>query len=415
MTPTTMRSAQRPRRNATRARAHCLKNGTPARVNILRRQRAVAERKRSARRTKTRVTKRTPLHAVVMAGGAGTRFWPLSRARRPKPLLAELSGRARRTLLDDALARARRVAGAARVWLVCGREHAAQMRRASGLPAARVLVEPAMRNTAAANALAAARIAREEPDAMLAVLAADQRVPDERAFARAIKRAAAAADDGALVTLGIQPTRAETRYGYIRLGRASRAHAGVFAVARFVEKPDVARARRWFQSENYFWNAGIFVWRARAVLDELARCAPRVARAIKNVREASARELPKILRAAYARVPAISIDHALLEKSRRVRCLPVDFAWSDIGTWRALAEALGTGAQKSCVLTGEAQFECAPGNLVVAGARPVVLFGVSGLAVVDAGDVLLVTSLARSDEMGRVVASLRGARRRKLL
>lgn len=223
--------------------------------------------------------RRPGIHAVVLAGGAGTRFWPLSRQSRPKPLL-RVGGR--ETLLSETLARAARFAPRERTWLVCGREHAGPMRRAAGLPASRVLVEPRMRNTAAAVGLAALRVARSEPDALLAILPADHRIPDGAAFARAIRRAArAAAAEGVLVTLGVRPTRPETGYGYIRIGApAGRAHAGLHRVRRFVEKPDPARARRYVRSGGYLWNAGVFVWSARGILEEIEACAPEVWRAL---------------------------------------------------------------------------------------------------------------------------------------
>src|SRR5262245_60573259 len=175
------------------------------------------------------------LHAVILAGGAGERFWPASRFRRPKPFLNVIGGR---TLLEATCLRARRVAGAERVWVVCGREHAAAIRRATGLPASRVLVEPERRNTAAAIAFAALRIARSDPDAVLAVLPADHHIPDTAAFASDIRRAArAAARAGALVTLGVRPTRPETGYGYIDIGApAGRAYPRLHRVRQFVEK-----------------------------------------------------------------------------------------------------------------------------------------------------------------------------------
>ncbi len=361
--------------------------------------------------------RRPGIHAVVLAGGAGTRFWPLSRESRPKPLL-RVGGR--ETLLEATLARARRFTSEERIWLVCGREHARAMRAASGLPAGRVLVEPRMRNTAAAVAAAAIRIGAEDPDAVLAVLPADHRVPDARAFAAAIRRAArAAAGDGALVTLGVRPSRAETGYGYIRLGPpAGPAHPGLHRVQRFVEKPDRARARRYWRSGRHLWNAGVFVWTARRILEEIAIHAPEIHAALAPLRrdaQGGRRVFENALERAYRRVPALPVDKAVLERSDRVWCLPVDFRWSDVGTWQSLAEELGVGGTVSQVIEGEALLCDAGGNLVRGSGRPLVLLGVEGLAVIDAGDAVLVTSLDRSPDVREVVERLRERGRADLL
>jgi mannose-1-phosphate guanylyltransferase len=360
------------------------------------------------RKFDSRSAPRSPrLVAVILAGGAGTRFWPLSREARPKPLLR---AGGRETLLAETVARARHFAARRDVWLVCGAEHATAMRRASGLRADRVLVEPCARNTAAAVALAAVRVAADDPDAVLTVLSADHRIPDARAFAASVRQAAPAAAAGALVTLGVRPTRPETGYGYIRLGRpAGREFPGLHRVARFVEKPSRARAERYLARGGFLWNAGIFVWTARSILEEIERCAPRLARALAPVRRAAAKGagLGRALARSWPRLPSEPIDTAVLERSRRVWCLPVGWHWSDVGTWGSLAKELGVNGAASRVLEGQALLCDAPGNLVRAHDRPIVLLGVEGLAVIDAGDALLVTKLTRSGAVRDVVARLR--------
>ncbi len=357
-----------------------------------------------------------PLHAVVLAGGAGERFWPRSRRSHPKPFLRFLEGG--RSLFDATLERARRIADDGRIWVVCGREHAGAVRRASGLPASRVVVEPRRRNTAMACAVAAARVAAEEPGAVLAVLPADHRIPDARAFAAAIRKAArAAAAEGALVTLGVRPTRPDTGYGYIAVGEAVEApHRGLHRVRRFVEKPDGARARRFLRRGGYLWNAGIFVWRAESFLEEARRLEPALDRALRPVlARPRGRGSREALERAYRRAPSLPVDVAVLERSRRVWTLPVSFHWSDVGTWASLAEELGVASGRSRVVSGDALFEDSDGNLVWADGRTVVLLGVKGLAVIDAGDALLVADLVRSPEVRRVVAKLEAAGRPELL
>ena len=353
---------------------------------------------------------RSHLHALVMAGGAGERFWPRSRRARPKPLMRVLGAH---SLLEAALAHARRFAGPDRVWLVCTAENAAAIRAASGLPRARMLIEPHGRNTAMAVGFAAARVAAVDADAVLVVLPADHVIPDARAFATALQRAARAAQTGALVTLGIHPTRPETGYGYIQVGAAAgRAHPGLHRVRRFVEKPSAAVAARMLRAGGHLWNAGIFVWTAVSLLAEIERCAPELAEALAPLR---AKPTRTALERAYRRAPSLPIDVAVLERSDRVWTLPVQFHWSDVGNWASLAAELGVAGSRSCVVGGEALLEDAAGNLVWGHDRLIALLGVEGLAVVDTGDALLVARLDRSSDVRRVVAQLRKRGRRDLL
>jgi mannose-1-phosphate guanylyltransferase/mannose-6-phosphate isomerase len=272
-----------------------------------------------------------------------------------------------------------------------------------------VLVEPVRRNTAAAIALAALRIRAEEPDAVMAVLPADHHIPDARAFAADLRRAArAAADARVLVTLGVAPTRPETGYGYIQQGElAGRRHPRLRRVRRFVEKPDAATARRYLKRGGYLWNAGIFVWSAGVILEELEAHEPALQRALAPL-ASGRRPGRKRLASAYRRAPSLPIDVAVLERSRRVWTLPVRWHWSDVGTWESLASELGVAAGRSRVLGGELVHDDAGGNLVWGRSeRPIALVGVEGLAVVDTGDALLVTSLARSGEVRAVVGALK--------
>jgi mannose-1-phosphate guanylyltransferase len=349
------------------------------------------------------------IHAVILAGGAGERFWPASRAAVPKPFLRVLG---KRTLLDATAARARRVATRARVWVVCGADHERPIRAALRLPRERVLVEPQRRNTAAAVAFAALRIAAEDPDAVMLVLPADHLIPDVDAFAKSVKSAARAAlEADVLVTLGVTPTRPETGYGYIQLGVAAGAeHAGLYRVRRFVEKPDLARARRYLKRGGFFWNAGIFVWTAHRILAEIARYMPELAAAFAPL--GGPRLSRAAIRRAYASAPAAAIDTGVMERSRRVWTLPVAWRWSDVGTWESLAVELGVEAGRSRIVAGELAFDDRGGNLVWGQpGRPVALLGVDGIAVVDTGDALLVTRLDRSNEVREVVKALKAQRR----
>lgn len=359
---------------------------------------------------------------MVLAGGAGERFWPASRRARPKPFLQVVGGR---TLLEATLSRARRFARPDRVWIVCGAEHARAIRSESGLPAARVLVEPRRRNTAMAAAWAAHRVRAVDEDAVVAVLPADHHVPDEAAFARDVKRAARAAADDVLVTLGVAPTRPDTGYGYIQGGAPVPGHAGFLQVRRFVEKPDAATARRYLRRGDYRWNAGIFVWRAGVLLEEIARYAPELHRALAPLR-GPRRRTRKAVETAFARAPSLPVDVAVLERSERVWTLPVRWAWSDLGAWPSLAEELGVGragpgpggAAGNRVVTagrgGGAFLEGSRRNLVWSNDRLVVLLGVEDLVVVDTEDVIFVTKLDAGSDVRALVAKLREAGREDL-
>jgi mannose-1-phosphate guanylyltransferase/mannose-6-phosphate isomerase len=349
---------------------------------------------------------RPRIHAVILAGGAGERFWPASRGKRPKPFLEVVDGQ---SLLDATLARTQRFAEPECTWVVCGEEHARAVRRATGLAPRRVLVEPSRRNTAMAVGFAAQRVAAEDPEAVLAILPADHRIPDAAAFAKAMRRAARAARGaGALVTLGVEPTRPDTGYGYIQVGApAGGSYPGLCRARRFVEKPDLARARRYLRKGGYLWNAGIFLFSASAILEEIERCAPELHRALAPLRRSGRPRRRDALREAYRRAPSLPLDVAVMERSRRVWTLPVDFHWSDVGTWLSLAEELGVEPGRTRILDGELLFDDEGGNLVWGDRRPIALLGVEGLAVIDTQDVLLVTKLDRSPDVRAIVTLLK--------
>ncbi len=353
------------------------------------------------------------IHAVILAGGTGERLWPVSREARPKPFLRVGDGR---SLLAATLSRARRIASRGAVWVVCGSDQAEAIRRSTRLPARRILVEPVRRNTAMAVAMATAWIAREEPEAVIAVLPADHRIPDESAFASAIGRAAcAAAEAGVLVTLGVRPTRPDTGYGYVQVGApAGKAWPGLRRVRRFVEKPDAARARRFLRGGAHLWNAGIFVFAAGALLREVESCAPALHRALAPLRRARAVPSDRLLARCYRGAPSLPIDVAVMERSRTVWTLPVRFHWSDLGTWSSLADELGVAPGATRIVDGELLFDERGGNLVWS-RRSVALLGIDGVGVIDAGDVLLVTKLERSSDVRRIVAALKARGRADVL
>jgi mannose-1-phosphate guanylyltransferase len=348
---------------------------------------------------------------VVLAGGAGTRFWPASRRARPKPFVPLVGSE---TLFEQTLVRARRFAPAGRTWVVGAESHrrllAAALRGRRGVT---TLLEPSARNTAAAIAWAAAEILGRTGRGTLAVLPADHHVPNAEAFARTIRRAAALAGTrDALVLLGIEPTRPDTAYGYLRVAGRS-----PLAVRRFVEKPDAARARRYLRSGGYLWNSGIVVAPARRILDEVRTHAPEVWRSLGGVLETIAgggRVARRRLAAAYRGVRSISFDHAVLERTGGVLALRGRFAWSDLGSWDALREHLPRVAGGNRVHGASPVLLDARDNLVFTSTgRTLALLGVEGLLVVDTPDATLVCAPDRAQDVRRLVDALseRGKRR----
>jgi mannose-1-phosphate guanylyltransferase len=352
---------------------------------------------------------------VILAGGIGSRFWPLSRAARPKQML-DLFGDG--PMLRVTLERALPLSAPERTLIVTSDALADGIAALlPELPRAHILAEPSGRNTAPAIAWAAHIARRADPAAVLAVLPADHYIPDPAAFRASAAHAIAiadAAEDPRLVTLGVTPTRPDTGYGYIQRG-AARAD-GAFDVARFVEKPDLARAMAYLADGGYAWNAGMFFMRASLFLDELARRAPGVAAPLAHL-DATSADLPAFIaatRAAWHTLEAISVDYAVMERSDRVAVLPAAFPWSDVGAWPALMDHRAAGA--SSFERGDVLAIDASDNVIVAdGGGLVAAVGVSGLTIVHTPDATLVVPTAEAQRVREVVAALDGRGRGDLL
>jgi mannose-1-phosphate guanylyltransferase len=350
------------------------------------------------------------VYSVILAGGSGTRFWPLSRAARPKQFLPLAS---RWPLLVETARRIAPLSTARQTFVSCGAAHASAVRRSlKAIPARNILIEPVARNTAAAIGLAATQVALREPRAVLQVLPADHAVRDDERFRACLREAAHAAEHGSLVTLGIRPTRPETGYGYIQLGDPI--DGGAFRVKSFVEKPDEATARSYLQSGQFLWNAGIFVFRADAILGAIAAHLPKLAEALARIsptigtrgyRAAVGRELKKL--------PSISIDYGVMEKVDNLAVVRGDFGWSDLGSFASMPE-VRRADERGNVVSGEvgAMVDC-ENCVIFAGKRPLALAGLSEMVVVDTGDVVLVVPKRDSQKVRQLVQAfeVRGLKR----
>jgi mannose-1-phosphate guanylyltransferase/mannose-6-phosphate isomerase len=350
---------------------------------------------------------------VILAGGSGTRFWPLSRRLAPKQLLS-LTGE--RTMLQDTALRIEPSVPAERIWVVTGRELADETRRQLRLVniGASIMSEPVGRNTALAIAVAAERLLAVDSDAVMVVLPADHTVAKPDVFRASLALAADVAREGYLVTIGIAPRRPETGYGYIKLGAPllrdggeKRRRVDAFRVERFVEKPDRKRAEKYLATGKYVWNSGMFVWRASIVVEELRRYAPGLAAAgteIANAMSAPAVEEAR-LRELYERAESVSIDYAVMERSKRVAVVPAEFGWSDVGSWAALDD-IAAKDERGNIITGRVVNVDSQRSIVYAQDRVVATIGLDNLVVVDTPDATLVCAKDRAQDVRKVVDAL---------
>jgi mannose-1-phosphate guanylyltransferase/mannose-6-phosphate isomerase len=346
---------------------------------------------------------------VILSGGAGTRLWPLSRELHPKQMLPLVGSN---TMLQDTV---RRLAGleVAAPMVVCNEAHrflvAEQLRSIDCKPRA-IVLEPAGRNTAPAIALAAhATLAGEEGDPLLLVLPADHVIPDVAAFHRAIEVASAAARNGSLVTFGIVPTNPETGYGYIRRGGLA---GGSYRIAEFVEKPDVARAQAFLASGDYYWNSGMFLFRARRYLEELEKFAPDIAAACGNSFAGAVRDLDftRVDPAAFRECRSESIDYAVMEKTSDAVVVPLDAGWSDVGNWTSLHAACDHDSQGNA-LFGDVMVEDTHDSYVYSSSRLVATVGLRDHVVVETKDAVLVAPKERAQDVKKLVARLKAVGR----
>ncbi|MFZ5892116.1 MAG: mannose-1-phosphate guanylyltransferase [Myxococcota bacterium] len=355
------------------------------------------------------------LYTIVLAGGSGTRFWPASRRALPKQLLA-LGKAPDSSLIAETVKRVEPLCPAERVVVATSTRLIDATRRAlPALPNSSFLGEPAARNTAPCIAWATAVIARRDPQAFVMVLPSDHHIGEPERFRQVLLLALASAQS-AITTVGIEPTRPDTGYGYIERGAA--VSDGVYDVARFVEKPNRERAEEYLRGGRHLWNSGMFFFRATDLLAAVARFAPEIWANIERIEAAASRGAEaeaEATRAAFAAMPSISIDYAVMEKASPLRVVPGSFGWSDLGSWESAWELADKDAQGNSV-TEHAVYVDARNNLVVdhssrARDKVVALVGVENLCVVQTEDALLVIPRERSQDVRAIVEALEKANR----
>ena len=353
-------------------------------------------------------------YPVILAGGRGTRFWPLSRKRCAKQLLP-LDGK--KTMIQQTLARLLPFAPAKRVWVITNDDsRAAIIRQLPKLEKRQIIAEPIGRNTAPAVGLAAFLLLRSDPTAVLGMFPSDHVIGDDQRFRKNVERGieiAASAEN--IIVLGIKPTRPETGYGYIEASTSE--GRGALRVRRFTEKPDAARAAGFLAAGSYYWNSGMFLWSAQTLADALREHLPNTATILERIAATyGTRKFEATFRKLYSKCDNISVDYALLEPrsakgegASNIYCIPSEFGWNDLGSWTALYEhrtAKEKSAHENVLVDGGSFTLDASGNYVHAPGKFVAAVGVKNLVIVDTGDALLITTRDRAQDVGKVVKYL---------
>ena len=369
------------------------------------------------------MAKNPNFYPVILAGGRGTRFWPLSRKRRAKQLLA-LDGK--QTMIQQTVARLLPLAPAKKFWIITNEDlRPAILQQLPKLAKPQVLAEPTGRNTAPAIGLAAFLLLREDPRAVIGMFPSDHVIADEKRFRETLERGVEIAAAGAnIIVLGVRPNRAETGYGYIEAGALFEGEA--LRVRRFTEKPNAERAAEFIAAGNYFWNSGMFLWSAQTLSDALREHLPKTAPILEEIASAfGTSKFNAAFRRLYPKCENISVDYAVLEprsakgeQRSNLFCLPADFGWNDLGSWTALHEhhnAKSTPAEGNLIV-GDGTFVLnARGNYIHAPKKFVAAIGVQDIVVVETDDALLITTLQHAQDVGKVVKYLDEKKMKKLV
>jgi mannose-1-phosphate guanylyltransferase/mannose-6-phosphate isomerase len=343
-------------------------------------------------------------YAVIMAGGKGTRFWPLSRETFPKQFLKIVG---ERTLIQETIHRLSGVVNPSNTLIVTtgGQSDIVKWQLMEVLEDVKCVIEPEGRNTAAAIALAAYKLHKKNPKAVMLILPSDHYMRDIEAFRAAVRQAAVVAESGSIVTFGIRPTRPETGYGYIKVGR--KLSGGIFVVQKFVEKPAARTAKSFIKEGTYYWNSGMFMFKASVIIDEFKRYMPEMHEAFDSITPAlNTKKEDAALASIYGSLESVSIDYGIMEKSKKVTMLAATFPWSDIGSWSALDEVLERDATGNISLGNVVGIDCKD-SIFFAGGRLIAALGLKDMVVVDTADATLITPKAQVQKVKDLVGRLK--------
>ncbi|MGI9525440.1 MAG: mannose-1-phosphate guanylyltransferase/mannose-6-phosphate isomerase [Hyphomicrobiaceae bacterium] len=354
------------------------------------------------------------IQPVILSGGAGTRLWPLSRSLYPKQFIRFYSGD-EASLLGATLQRLPSSDDYAPPIILCNNDHRFLVRaelEQAGIEAKAIVLEPVARNTAAPIAVAALMALADDPEAVIVVMPSDHKIDNSAEFLSAVERATRVAETGRLVLFGITPSEAHTGYGYIRRGGALGHFEGVFDVDAFFEKPEMSVAAEYVDAGDYLWNSGIFVLNAQTLVDEMAQLAPDTLKAARDALDGANSDLEflRLDSSAFSTAPKISIDYAVMEKTKAAALLAPRFDWSDVGSWDALWNNAQHDAEGNFV-RGEAFMQESSGCYVHSERALVAGVGLRDLVIVETPDALLVADKARSQDVGKIVQDLRSSGR----
>ncbi len=342
-------------------------------------------------------------YAVVLAGGKGSRFWPLSRESKPKQFLAIYSAR---PLIEETILRISPLIKRKNIYIATNKIHSQKIKdclKAFGIPAENFFFEPAGRNTLGPIAFFASKIKNIHPQAVVAAIPSDHLIKDNKEYLKSLSRAIQLARDGFIVTVGIKPSRPETGYGYVKVNLQRQKHKSgdYYVVDKFIEKPNLKKAKRLIRDKRYFWNSGTFVFRADVMLDEIKNFSPGVYKTIMKMR--SSKNIGEL----WPKLPSISLDYAVMEKTARAVLLPCDYGWLDLGHWKSMEEALQKDKAgnifigKKCIDVGSKS------SLVWSDNRLIATVGLDNVIVVDTEDALLVCSKDRAQDVKEIVQLLK--------
>ncbi|MBW7884825.1 MAG: NTP transferase domain-containing protein [Caldilineaceae bacterium] len=358
------------------------------------------------------------MYAVILAGGVGTRLWPRSRESRPKQF-TDITGDGL-TMIQATAQRLEGLIEGKDLFVVTGEGYAGlAAEQLPQMPASHIVLEPSGRNTAPAIGLACLHLEQSDPQGVMAILPADHVILDGERFRAALRRANEVAEQGYLVTLGIEPTFAHTGYGYIKRNEAvivDDDNLPVYSVERFLEKPKRALAEQFLNEGGYYWNGGIFVARVDVMLAELQRQAPDIYDRLAQIRTAMGTpDAQKVLAQVWEEMPSISVDYAVMEGAQKVAMVPMQAGWNDVGSWDALETILEQDAHGNSIAKGEVMLLDSRHNIVYSDKRLVALINVNNLVVVDTGDTLLIGDKNNMQRVKDVVEQLRSQGRTELL